>query len=115
VQPPLYLDEDSSQRRLIVALRNGGIDVLTAVEAGLSGATDAEHLKFATESGRAIVTANRGDFARLHSEWASIGRAHGGIIIRSRQGTPPEVLATAILAALQGRTQADIANGILFV
>lgn len=111
----LYLDEDSSQRRLIAALRESGIDVLTAVEVGTSGATDADHLKFAADSGRVIVTANRGDFARLHGEWASIGRTHGGIIIRSRQGTPPETIADSILAELQERPGAGLANCILYV
>lgn len=81
----------------------------------MSGATDADHLKFAADSGRVIVTANRGDFARLHSEWASIGRTHGGIIIRSRQGTPPETIADSILAVLQERPGAVLANCILYV
>ena len=48
-------------------------------------APDEEQLAFATSMGRVIYTANRGDFARLHSRWLAEGRHHTGIIVRARQ------------------------------
>jgi hypothetical protein len=55
-------------------LRRRGIDVTTTVEAGLTGATDEDQLRFATAEGRVCVTRDP-DFLILHSR----GIAHGGI------------------------------------
>ena len=79
------MDQDSGNHAVVVALRSSGIDVLTAEEAGQKRLTDPEQLSFANEAGRAIVTANLIDFARLHSEWTAAGRVHSGIIVRRNQ------------------------------
>lgn len=63
------------------ALRRRGIDVLTAHEAGLLGAPDAEYLSSARRAGRVLVT-HDGDFLRLHQQ----GAPHAGIAY-SEQGT----------------------------
>ena len=55
-------------------LRRRDIDVTTTVEAGLREAEDDEHLAFAREEGRVIVTHDQG-FLRKHSQ----GVAHTGI------------------------------------
>ena len=113
--PPLYLDEDSSQRRLAAALRARGFDVLSAVEAGMAGRSDEEQFAFAVATARTIVTANRSDFARLHGAWTSTGRHHRGMVIRSRQSTPPEAFAQEMHVVLGLRSSEDMADAILFV
>jgi predicted nuclease of predicted toxin-antitoxin system len=59
---------------LAEALRRRGIDVTTAADAVLVGATDAEHLEFARGQGRIVVT-HDADFLRLHAK----GAEHAGI------------------------------------
>ncbi|MBA4180000.1 MAG: hypothetical protein C0506_05365 [Anaerolinea sp.] len=81
----LYIDNDSGDRAVVKALRAAGLDVLTTHEAGGRGWPDAEQLRFATQAGRALDTANCGDFARIHGEWVSAGRHHAGLILRANQ------------------------------
>jgi predicted nuclease of predicted toxin-antitoxin system len=81
----LYMDQDSLNDAVVNALRTAGIDVVTAEDVGRQRAPDDEQLTFATASGRVIYTANRGDFARIHTEWMVQGRSHAGIITRSHQ------------------------------
>jgi hypothetical protein len=69
--------------RLASALRRDGFDVISCEEAGRSDQQipDDQQLAFATREGRAILTFNIGDYCRLDTEWKSIGRSHGGIIL----------------------------------
>jgi hypothetical protein len=69
-----HLDE-SCDPRIAVALRLRGIDVTTANETQLLGATDESHLDFARQDRRAIMT-HDADFLRLHAA----GLEHTGII-----------------------------------
>jgi len=81
----LYMDQDSLNDAVVAGLRLAGLDVVTAPEAARERASDAEQLAFAAAEGRALYTANRSDFARLHKEWMAQGRLHSGIITRSHQ------------------------------
>lgn len=56
-------------------LRQRGVDVLTAQEAGMRLAEDDEHIEFALAQGRVIFT-NDADFLRLHAR----GMHHAGIV-----------------------------------
>lgn len=47
MQIKLYLDEDAMDSDLANALRLRGVDVLTALEAGMIAKPDGDHLKFA--------------------------------------------------------------------
>ena len=51
----------------------------------MRGRSDPEHLKYAAEHGRALFTANRGDFRRIHHQWMDQGRHHAGIVILTQQ------------------------------
>jgi len=68
-----HLDEHISAN-VAAALRRRNIDVTTAADTGLIGATDVAHLGFAASTGRVVVTQDD-DFLRLHSG----GVAHAGI------------------------------------
>lgn len=61
-------------------LRRRRIDVTTARDAGLLGASDEDHLSFANNEQRVIVT-NDSDFLRLHAE----GCPHPGIVYGHQQ------------------------------
>jgi hypothetical protein len=77
----LYVDEDASEQAVVRGLRARGIDVLTTVEAGRLGTTDAEQIAFAAEQGRTIYTFNVADFARLHRQYQERGLRHSGIAV----------------------------------
>lgn len=77
----LYFDEDSMRRSLVRALRARGVDVITALDAGMIEREDAEHLDYATEQGRVLCTFNVGDFYGLHSDYVAQGKPHAGIIL----------------------------------
>ena len=84
-QARLYLDEDSMRRSLVFGLRARGVDVLTALEAGMINRDDEEHLAAATAATRALYTFNVADYCVLHQSWISRKRAHAGIIVAPQQ------------------------------
>jgi hypothetical protein len=69
-----HLDEVCDPR-IAATLRQRSVDVTTAVDAGLLGGTDEEHLAFGGGQGRIIAT-HDADFLRLHRA----GSIHAGII-----------------------------------
>ena len=81
----LYCDEDSIQHSLVLALRNRGVDILTALEAEMLGEPDDRQLAYAATQGRAIYSFNVGDFCCLHSQWLSEQRSRAGIILGQQQ------------------------------
>jgi len=91
---------------VVEELRRLGHDVLTTRDAGKSneGIPDDEVLRFATESGRAVITHNRQDFIRLHRQSPD----HAGIIVWT-DNPDFHALATKVhaqleaLASLQGQ------------
>jgi predicted nuclease of predicted toxin-antitoxin system len=74
----LYADENFPLR-VVEELRRLGQDVITAFQDGRANQsiTDRELLARATEINRALLTLNRLDFKRLHSQMPD----HAGIII----------------------------------
>ena len=68
-----YLDEHIAEA-VAKGLQNRGIDVLTLSEAGMLGASDEDHLAYAYEKGRVLVTYDD-DFLRL----AAQTEQHAGI------------------------------------
>jgi predicted nuclease of predicted toxin-antitoxin system len=76
MEPPVrfYTDEHVA-KAVIQGLRQRGVDVLTAPEAGMLGATDEDHLRRARADGRVVFTQDD-DFLRLHAA----GAEHAGIV-----------------------------------
>jgi hypothetical protein len=74
----LYADENFPHGT-VVALRALGHDVLTAFEAGRANQAIADEavLADAQRLGRAVLTLNRWEFVRLHSQH----REHAGIVV----------------------------------
>lgn len=87
-----HLDEHISGH-IAAGLRRRNIEVTTAAEVGLIGATDMVHLEFAASSGRVVVTQD-GDFLRIHAQ----GVTHAGIAYCQQQSMPiGEMLRRVIL------------------
>lgn len=97
-----YFDEDMSRHAVAVALRERGVDVLTALEADNRGMSDEWQLGYALQTGRVLYTANQRDFTRLHAEWHARRFSHAGILVLSRQLLPAGDQIRALLAVNQG-------------
>lgn len=102
----LYLDEDLP---VVLAdlLRARGHAASTTRDARRLGSPDPAQLLFAADGGLALVTHNRGDFARLHEAWLTwargwdVRREHAGIIVLGRvRGKPPEEYADLLIDLL---------------
>ena len=74
----LYADE-CVDARVVAGLRSKGIDVVTATELGLLGATDVTHLKKALELERVVVSADQ-DFLRLAHRRVQDGEPFPGLL-----------------------------------
>jgi predicted nuclease of predicted toxin-antitoxin system len=74
-----HLDE-MCDPRIACGLRQRGIDITTASDAGLLGKPDETHLHSATLEKRVIVT-HDADFLRLHAQ----GHQHAGIVYCPQQ------------------------------
>lgn len=81
----LYMDEDSMREALVKALRRRGVDVVTASEERMIHRDDADHLDYATQQGRVVVTRNIQDFYELHTIYLTEGKHHAGIILVPQQ------------------------------
>lgn len=99
--------------RLRDALRSAGFDVLTAAEAGNLELSDSAQLVWAAGQGRVIVTANLGHFAALHTEWASTGRVHSGIVLLTSQRAKPEVIATKLVTLARLRSPETMRSAVV--
>jgi hypothetical protein len=84
-QIKIYIDEDAMDSDLVVALRSRGVEVATALDAGLTEEPDEGQLAFATECGCVLYTFNVSDFYRLHTQWVEAGREHAGMILAPQQ------------------------------
>lgn len=80
-----YFDEDSMQHALTEALRLRGVDVVTALDAGLIEIPDEAHLTYAASEGRVLYSFNVSDFCRPHREFLGSGREHSGIVLARQQ------------------------------
>lgn len=86
-----YTDEHVPNA-VVKGLRFRGINVLTAKEANMLGATDEEHLAFANKEGRTIFTQD-GDFLRLNSK----GFEHRGIVYAHQRTSIGKVVRGLLL------------------
>ena len=94
------------RRSVVRALRARGIDVITALDAGMIGREDRDHLEYATEQGRVLYSFSVGDCSRLHRAYLAEGRSHGGMIL-ARQQRYSVVEQTRRLLKLAAGTSAE--------
>jgi len=111
----LYLDEDAMDRDLAEALRQRGVDVLTALEADMIERPDAAHLEFAAEQERVLYSFNVGDFAALHHEFLSDGKHHAGIVLARQQRFGLGEQMRRLLRLVAARTDEEMQDKIEFL
>jgi uncharacterized protein with PIN domain len=88
-----YLDEHIAEA-VATGLRTRGIDVRTLSEAKMLGAADADHLAYAYEEGRVLVTYDE-DFLRL----AAQTEEHGGVAFAPQERSIGELVRGLALIA----------------
>ena len=76
---------------LVRALRDSGIDAVSAFEVGMHSSTDEEILKYCRQDLRTVLTNNHGDFAQIARNWSIANRNHSGIIYTSDNSLPRTV------------------------
>lgn len=96
--PRFFVDEDMPAA-VVRALRTAGFDAVGTPETRRLGESDESQLAFAAQEGRAIVTFNVADFARLHVDWLTSGRRHSGIVVH-RQRSVSDTLKRLLRLAL---------------
>lgn len=104
-----YYTDEHVAKAVIRGLRLRGIDVLTASEADMLGATDEEHLHRAAENARVIFTQDD-DFLRL----AARGHEHTGIVY-APQHTPISTMISGLMRIYQIVTLDEMRNHIEFL
>jgi len=110
----VYLDENLSPR-IAEILRAGGVDAVSAHEAGRTGIDDRSQLRHAAQEGRAIVTCDVSDFLVLAADAIAANTEHAGIIL-----VPPHLPARALseiaaaLQAIAARYPEGIAGLVLY-
>lgn len=109
---PLYFDEHVSHVAA-ARLRKDGLGVMTAAEAGLLGADDEVHLKFALANRRVVVTCDRKDFGQLATLWTEQGRGHAGVLVSASQNATR--IYTRLLPILETHTPESIHNQVLWL
>lgn len=109
----LYFDEDVS---VILAeiLSSHGFDVLTTRDARNLGNSDEAQLQFSTAQNRAILTHNRRDFERLHTQALQDQRHHSGIFIVNRHPSDWE-LSKRMFKVLNTFTSDEVTNQLFYV
>jgi len=91
-EPIRFYADEHIGRSIVLGLRRRGVDVLTVSEAGMRSASDQEHLRFAFEQRRVIITQDD-DFLRFHAQ----GMAHWGIVYASHYKTVGEIIRGVML------------------
>ncbi|MFM7219425.1 MAG: DUF5615 family PIN-like protein [Nodosilinea sp.] len=107
----LYTDEDIANL-VATLLRNRGLDVLTTIEAGMSGFSDDEQLAYAASDNRCILTHNRVDYERSHLNYVQADQQHSGIIV-TPQNNAYEV-AKRVSIILNNLTADEVFNQLLY-
>jgi hypothetical protein len=58
-----------------------GVDAVSSHETGMDTKDDDAQMQFAVSQGRAIVTINKRDFARINARYKAGSREHYGVIV----------------------------------
>lgn len=111
----LYTDEHISPL-IAQTLRRRGFVAQSAIEIGMIGRSDEEHLTYAADHSMAILTFDHVDFVRLAQQWAAVQRQHAGIIISPQFGSRQmSQLLQALSQLLDTFTANELCNQVVFL
>ncbi len=111
----IYTDEHITPQ-IARALRTRGYAAQSAIEAGMIGRSDEEHLTYAADHSMAILTFDHVDFVQLAQQWAVAHREHAGIIISPQFGSRQlSQLLQALSRLLDTLTADELCNQVVFL
>ena len=100
---------------LVQAIRARGVDVITALDAGMIERTDEEHMDYATVQGRVLYSFNAGDFHRLHTAFLAQGKSHPGIILAQQQRYSVGEQARRLLRLIAAKSEEEMKNQVEYL
>ncbi len=109
VEPVRFYMDENVPRPVTDALRQAGVDVLTAQDVDMLGTTDDQHLAFAASQRRVMFTQNV-DCLRWHEN----GMFHKGIIYASPRLTVTDMV-TGLLRIYNGLRASEMVSHVEFV
>lgn len=77
------------------------------------GASDEEHLDYATSLNRTVLTFNTRDFAQLHTTYLAAGRHHAGIIVSDQAQIG--VIVRRLLKLLNARSAVEMQDRLEYL
>lgn len=104
-----HLDE-SVNHAVAFGVRRRGIDVTTAADAKLIGASDEAHLEFAPTNGRVAVS-HDSDFLRLAAE----GAEHAGIAYCHQRDRSVGQIVAALVRLWRARAAEEVHGQVVFL
>lgn len=98
------------------AMRAADVDASTAIELGLAGSSDPDVFAAAVVQGRALLTENVADFARISAEHLTAGEHHHGVLIAlsSRFSRRPAGIPSLVQAIL-GVAKRQLADCVIYL
>ena len=112
MQVKLYFDENVPEA-IAAAVRLRGYDVTTVKDAEKKAFSDLDQLRHASSQKRVLFTFNVSDFLKLHDEFMTAGRRHGGILL-SKQ-LPVGIVVKRLLKLLSRLRSDAIENNIIWL
>ena len=110
----LYLDEDTMDSDLLMALRLRNVDVLSTGEVQMLSRSDEEQLQWAFKHQRVIYSFNVRDFYRIHTNWLEKRQNHAGIILGIQSYSIGEQMRR-ILRIIASQSAEDMINQVEFL
>jgi predicted nuclease of predicted toxin-antitoxin system len=111
----IYTDEHVSPL-IAQTLRRRGFVAQSAIEIGMIGRSDEEHLAYAADHAMAILTFDQVDFVQLAQQWAAAQREHAGIIISPQLGSRQmSQLLQSLSRLLDTLTADELHNQVVFL
>jgi len=101
---------------LAEGLKARGIDAVTVADLRLGGSSDAEIFGAAVASGRAVLSENVGDFARIAADHGTAGHRHPGVLIAlsSRFSRRPAGIAR-LIAAIEAVADEQLGDRVVYL
>lgn len=111
----LYLDEDAQRGRLVAALRNSNVDVMTVSEVGRRGYSDPQQLLWAKEQERVLYSFNVKDFSHLNNRLLNEENTHAGMIVVPRQRYLVGEQLRGLLTLMAARSAEDLIAQLVYL
>ncbi len=111
----LYMDEDSGDTALVLALENRGVDVITTLSVNRLSFPDEEQLIWARSQGRVLYSSNIRDFYSLHTTFLTQEQPHSGMILVQQQLYSIGELMRGILRLVAAKSAEQMENQVEFL